>query len=115
MLVLTLSSSRQPPAVAYLIPLGDDVKLTLTYDVTGSIISPVTTATKLLEAMQRNPLDWRIEQLQTVARQHGLDWRHEGSSHCVFIRADGKTLPVPAHRPVKPIYVKKFVALVSGA
>ena len=62
--------------------------------------------------MRRNPLDWRIEQLQTVARQHGLDWRHESSSHCVFIRADGKTLPVPAYRPVKPIYVKKFVALL---
>jgi hypothetical protein len=50
-----------------------------------------------------------------VARQHGIDWRQEGTSHCVFIRADGKTLPVPAHRPVKPVYVKKFVALVSGA
>lgn len=75
----------------------------------------MNTAAKLLEAMRRNPLDWRIDQLQTVARQHGLEWRHEGSSHCVFIRADGKTLPVPAHWPVKPIYVKKFLSLVSGA
>jgi hypothetical protein len=33
----------------------------------------------------------------------------------VFVRADGTTLPVPAHRPIKPIYVKKFLALVSGA
>lgn len=96
-------------------PEAWSVQLTLIYDVTGNIIQPMNTATKLLEAMRRNPLDWRIEQLQTVARQHGLDWRHEGSSHCVFVRADGKTLPVPAHRPVKPIYVKKFVALVSGA
>ena len=50
---------------------------------------------KLLEAMRRNPLDWRIEQLQTVARQHSLGWRQEGTSHCVFVRADGRTLPVP--------------------
>ncbi len=71
-------------------------------------------ATKLLEAMHTNPLDWRIEQLQTVARQHGIDWRHDGTSHCVFIRSDGVTLPVPAHRPIKPIYIKKFVALVKG-
>ncbi len=92
-----------------------DAKFTLTDSVMDSIVWPVNTATKLLEAMHRNPLDWRIEQLQTVARQHGLDWRHEGSSHCVFIRADGKTLPVPAHRPIKPIYLKKFLALVSGA
>jgi hypothetical protein len=50
-----------------------------------------------------------------VARQKGIDWRQEGTSHCVFIRADGKTLPVPAQRPIKPIYVKKFVAFVKGA
>jgi hypothetical protein len=53
--------------------------------------------------------------LQTVARQFDIDWRHEGSSHCVFVRADGKTLPVPAHRPIKPVYVKKFVRFVAGA
>ena len=74
----------------------------------------MTAAIKLLEAMRRNPLDWRIEQLQTVARQHGIDWRQKGTSHCVFVRADGKTLPVPAHRPIKPVHVKKFVALVKG-
>lgn len=75
----------------------------------------MNTATKLLEAMRRHPLDWRIEQLQTVARRHNIDWRQEGTSHCIFIRTDGKTLPVPAHRPVKPIYVQKFVEFVSGA
>jgi len=63
----------------------------------------MNTATKLLAAMRRHPLDWQIGQLQTVARQHGIDWRHDSSSHCVFIRADGRTLPVPAHRPVKPV------------
>jgi hypothetical protein len=71
-------------------------------------------ATKLLEAMQSSLLDWRIEQLQTVAKQHGIDWRHDGSSHCVFIRQDGYTLSVPVHRPIKPIYIKKFIALVKG-
>jgi len=74
----------------------------------------MSSATKLFEAMRRNPLDWRIEQLPTVARQHSIDWRQEGTSHCVFVRADCKTLPVPAHRPIKPVYVKKFVALVKG-
>ena len=28
---------------------------------------------------------------------------------------DGKTLPVPAQRPIKPIYVKKFLELIDGA
>jgi hypothetical protein len=72
-------------------------------------------AAKLLVAMRRNPLDWQITQLQSVARQHGIEWRHDSGSHCVFIRADGRTLPVPANRPIKPIYVKKFVELIDGA
>ncbi|MCW5319642.1 hypothetical protein D5039_00130 [Verminephrobacter aporrectodeae subsp. tuberculatae] len=74
----------------------------------------MNTATKLLEAMHRNPLDWRIEQLQTVARQHGITWRHHGTSHCYFMRPDNVALAVPARRPIKPIYLKLFLAFVKG-
>lgn len=63
----------------------------------------MNTAAKHLLAMRRNPLDWQLAELQTVARQRGIDGRHDGSSHGVFIRADGKTLSVPAHRPVQPL------------
>jgi len=72
-------------------------------------------ATKLLVAMRRNPLDWQIGDLQIAARHFGIDWRHQKSSHCVFIRADGRTLSVPAHRPIKPIYIRKFIELIDGA
>lgn len=41
----------------------------------------------------------------------GFAW---GANDLSFIRADGRTLPVPAHRPIKPVYVKRFVALVKG-
>ena len=74
----------------------------------------MNTATKLLIAMRRNPLDWQLAQLQTVARQHSVDWRHDKSSHCVFVRGDGRTLSVPAHRPIKPIYIRKFIELIEG-
>ena len=84
-------------------------------DVARSIIATMNTAVKLLQAMRSNPLDWKLAQLQTVARQNGIDWRHVGTSHCVFVRSDGKTLPVPARRPIKPIYIKKFLELVEGA
>lgn len=87
----------------------------LPYDTAGSTIVEMNSATKLLAAMRRNPLDWQLAQLQTVARQHGVDWRHDGGSHCVFVRSDGKTLPVPAHRPIKPIYIRKFIDLIDGA
>ena len=69
-------------------------------------------AEKILQQMQKNPLDWRIESLKTVADAHQIEWRQRGTSHVVFVRADGRTLPVPAHRPIKPIYIKKFIAFV---
>ena len=75
----------------------------------------MNTAAKLLAAMRKSQLDWQIGELQTVARQGGIDWRHQKSSHCVFIRGDGRTLSVPGHRPIKPIYVRKFVELIDGA
>ncbi|OGQ98347.1 MAG: hypothetical protein A2284_10690 [Deltaproteobacteria bacterium RIFOXYA12_FULL_61_11] len=70
-------------------------------------------AEKLFAAMHRNPRDWSLAQLQTVARHFGLEWRQGGGSHCVFLRDDGRTLPIPAHRPIKPIYIKKFLALLE--
>ena len=74
----------------------------------------MNTAAKLLASMRLNRLDWQIGELQTVARQNSLDWRHEKSSHCVFVRSDGRTLSVPAHRPIKPIYIRKFLDLIDG-
>jgi antitoxin HicB len=41
----------------------------------------MNSAAKLLAAMRRQPLAWQIGDLQVVARQHGVDWRHQKSSH----------------------------------
>lgn len=74
----------------------------------------MNTATKLFDAMRKNPLDWRIEQLLTVARQYGMEVRNHGGSHHVFSHpALVDTLSVPAHKPVKPIYIKRFLALAQ--
>lgn len=75
----------------------------------------MNTIAKLIASMRQNPRDWQIADLQTVARKYGVEWRHQKGSHCVFIRDDGRTLPVPAHRPIKPIYIRKFIELVDGA
>lgn len=69
-------------------------------------------AERILQQMQNNPQDWRIENLKTVANALNIEWRQRGTSHVVFVRADGRTLPVPARRPSKAIYVKKFVEFV---
>lgn len=70
---------------------------------------------KLLEAMRNNPRDWRIEDLITVARQFEIECRSHGGSHHVFsypgVEVD---LSVPAHRPIKPIYIRQFLLLVDA-
>ncbi|KAA0889129.1 hypothetical protein ET418_14900 [Oryzomonas rubra] len=73
----------------------------------------MTQTDKTMKKMRNNPDGWRIEDLQAVANRMGIGWRHDGGSHCVFITAAGKTLPVPAKKPIKMIYVRKFLALLE--
>ena len=72
-------------------------------------------ASKLLGEMSRNPkADWRIEQLDTVARAHEVNVRRGRGSHVVFEHAKlPYALSVPARRPIKPVYVRRFVALIE--
>lgn len=69
---------------------------------------------KLLERMRRNPRDWRIEELEAIAQRYGMTVRRGGGSHAVFSHpASTIVVTVPAHRPVKPVYVKQLVALID--
>ena len=74
----------------------------------------MTKSEKTLNKMKANPKDWRIEQLETIAKQYGVAVRKTGGSHVVFDHNDWIELVcVPTHRPIKPIYVKKFIALIE--
>ena len=73
----------------------------------------MTQAAKTLAQMKANPLDWRIESLKSVADAFGLGYRQPGGSHVIFRHPNGGMLSVPARRPIKPVYVRKFVRLVE--
>ncbi len=69
---------------------------------------------KLLDRMRRNPrADWKIGDLQALARHFGIEWRSPGGSHVVFVMLGGATVTVPARRPIKPVYVKAFVEAID--
>ena len=70
-------------------------------------------AQKLLEAMQTNPLDWRMEQIRTVAQAFGLTVHSPGGSHHIVRHANGAKVSVPARRPIKAVYIRQFVRLVT--
>jgi hypothetical protein len=75
-------------------------------------------AGRTLQKMRANPKNWRIEELQTVAEENAVEWRRpgRGGSHVIF-SAPGvrEIVSVPAKRPIKPVYIKKFVALIDAA
>lgn len=68
--------------------------------------------------MRQNPRGWHIQDLTVVASESNVDWRRpgRGGSHVIF-SAHGvrEIVSVPSERPIKPIYIKQFLALVNAA
>ena len=71
-------------------------------------------AEKTLNKMKKNPLDWRIEDIDLVARYYGFKRIEAKGSHTKFYHDDlPEILTVPVKRPIKPIYVKMLIALIA--
>ena len=68
---------------------------------------------KLIIRMRANPRDWRIDDLKAVAERLGIVYRQPGTSHVTFRLPNGTKLTVPAHKPIKPIYIKQFLDLLD--
>lgn len=67
---------------------------------------------KLLQKMRNNPRDWGIDDLKAIATRYGFAFRQPGTSHVTF--SNGKQrVTVPSHKPIKPIYVQQFVAMIE--
>lgn len=75
-------------------------------------------AGKTLQKMRNHQMGWRIDELQTVAEENSVEWRRpgRGGSHVIF-SAPGvrEIVSVPAKRPIKPVYIKQFLALIDAA
>jgi hypothetical protein len=69
---------------------------------------------KLLIRMRTNPRDWSIDDLKIMARRYEIDWRQPGTSHVTFTALGQVPVTVPAHKPVKPICIRKFLALLDA-
>jgi hypothetical protein len=70
-------------------------------------------AGKLLQKMQNHPRDWRIEDLKRLAEYFAVDYDQTGS-HVTFRSLDGRRSKVPAHKPIKPVYIPKFLELIKA-
>jgi hypothetical protein len=74
-------------------------------------------AEKRLEAMRRNPVgDWTIADIEAVCRARGIDCvaPARGSHYDVSHPSQRDILTMPARRPLKPVYIRKFVTFVDA-
>ena len=81
-------------------------------------IIPTVAGGKTLQKMRKNRMGWRIEELQAVAEENSVEWRRpgRGGSHAIFSAAGVREIvSVPAKRPIKPVYIKQFLALIDAA
>jgi hypothetical protein len=64
--------------------------------------------------MRRNPRDWRIEDVMTIAKHYSLLTRTKGGSHYVFGYPGIKdSVSIPAHKPIKPVYITGLIELID--
>ena len=69
---------------------------------------------KAIQKMRDNPRDWRIVSLETIAKRLDIQVRKSGGSHVVFMHKDSEiVVTVPAKRPIKPVYIDQFLALIN--
>ena len=75
----------------------------------------MTRAEKLIEAMRENPRDWRIEDIIAACKRHDIKVTppSNGSHYKVRNPVTGAVLTVPAARPIKPVYIRQFVAIID--
>ena len=69
----------------------------------------------LLESMRRNPAgDWRIRDVESLCLEYGLSFRFGKGSHAHMRHpAAREILTIPAHRPIKPVYIRKLVRYIE--
>ena len=68
---------------------------------------------KIIKKMHSNPRDWCINELKVIADQLGINYRQPGTSHVTFKFSNNIKYTVPAHKPIKPIYIKQFLELLK--
>jgi predicted RNA binding protein YcfA (HicA-like mRNA interferase family) len=70
---------------------------------------------KLLERMRTNPRDWRIAEVVRVCEAFGVACTapRKGSHYKVKHASQDEILTIPAHRPIKSVYITDLVRFIE--
>ncbi len=70
---------------------------------------------KTLDQVRNNPAgDWKIRDIERVCRIHGLMCKppRRGSHYTIVFPKE--ILTIPARRPVKAVYIRRFVSMLDS-
>lgn len=70
----------------------------------------------LLEQMRRNPRDWRVGDVERLCSAEGVGCTppRKGSHYKVKHPTVADVLTIPAHRPIKPVYIRALVRFIDA-
>ncbi|RZL76396.1 MAG: type II toxin-antitoxin system HicA family toxin [Sphingomonas sp.] len=70
----------------------------------------------LLDSMRANPRDWRIQDVLTVCAGAGIACSppRNGSHYKVKHASQIEILTIPAHRPIKPVYIRDLIRFIDA-
>ena len=73
-------------------------------------------AEKLLDRMRVNPRDWQIADLKRLCDGYGIACLapRKGSHYKLKHVSIPMILTIPAHRPIKPVYIRELVRFVDA-
>lgn len=77
----------------------------------------MSTKEKKLRKLRNNPKGVSFEVIDSLLTAYGFTSRNRGSSHFIdshpLLNEIEDYVNIPKHRPVKPIYIKKAIALID--
>ncbi|MEK6745813.1 MAG: type II toxin-antitoxin system HicA family toxin [Pseudomonadota bacterium] len=70
---------------------------------------------KLRKKMENNPQgDWRIEDVDRLAKAYGFSWDEGKGSHKNFYHEKLREIfTIPSKRPIKAFYIKRLLELIA--
>lgn len=71
---------------------------------------------KILKTMRQNPKgDWTISDIEIITSHFDLLLRYPkgGSSHVKIKHSSGKSIIIPARRPIKPVYIELLLEFLE--
>jgi predicted RNA binding protein YcfA (HicA-like mRNA interferase family) len=63
--------------------------------------------------MKNQPNGIRMEEADKVLTAYGYRFERQKGSHCQYIHADGGRITIPAHDPLKKVYIIDILARIG--